>query len=225
MSLFGCSDIVRVHCQLDFSSCCVSQQGNDNNNNERKDHVPFYNMASSHLDTSDSTVVESNYALSKYYTAPLQVYSQLQQHHMDMTDAIICTCGEWYRFPSSFYLPSNSQSFGFVASSFDGQLPQPFTSHGSGIHHETTFNDQNKPQANSITLLDDCNYLIDLYTSTDCRENDSIWKPIAQAPFLDADQTSMIHRALYIPYWHTQEEETNGSVQYVDYILYQRQED
>lgn len=165
------------------------------------------------------------YALSKYYTAPLQVYSQLQQHHMDMTDAIICTCGEWYRFPSSFYLPSNSQSFGFVASSFDGQLPQPFTSHGSGIHHETTFNDQNKPQANSITLLDDCNYLIDLYTSTDCRENDSIWKPIAQAPFLDADQTSMIHRALYIPYWHTQEEETNGSVQYVDYILYQRQED
>lgn len=162
-------------------------------------------------------------ALATYYTAPLQVYSQFQ-HHPDVTDSVICTCGEWYRFPSSFYLPSTIQSFGFVQSSFEGQLPQPFSATGSRPNNQMHFNDQNRPEPSTLTLIDECDYLVDLFSSNDCRENDSIWKPIALAAFLDADRTSStLHRALYIPTLH-EREEARGSVEYVDYILYQRQE-
>jgi alpha-1,2-mannosyltransferase len=161
-------------------------------------------------------------ALSNYYTAPLYVYSQLQ-HQPDVVDSVICTCGEWYRFPSSFYLPTTIRSFGFVASSFEGQLPQPFTQAGSGPFGTNEFNNQNQPQAASYTSIDDCDYLIDLWTSDDCRENDSIWRPIAQGSFLDADRTtSTLHRILYVPYLHEQEEIAHGGVQYVDYVLYQK---
>ena len=168
--------------------------------------------------------------LSKYYAAPLHVYSHLQ-YLPDITDSTICTCGEWYRFPSSFYLPASITKFGFVQSSFEGQLPQSFVPGvGSGKPSSKKqtpnhFNDQNLPEPGSLTALDDCDYLVDLWTSTDCRENDSIWKPIAHESFLNADQTSStLHRALYLPYLHEQET-IRGGVEYVDYILYQRQEE
>ena len=128
------------------------------------------------------------WALSKYYTAPLYVYSQLQ-NELNVVDSTICTCGEWYRFPSSFYVPSMITAFGFVQSSFEGQLPKPFTQHGSGPNSKNKFNDKNLPEPDSYTVMDDCDYLIDLWTS-DCRENDSIWHPIAQGSFLDAERTT-----------------------------------
>jgi alpha-1,2-mannosyltransferase len=158
-------------------------------------------------------------ALSKYYTAPLTVYSHLH-HHADTADSTICTCGEWYRFPSSFYLPSNIQSFGFVQSSFDGQLPQPFLPSGSKVNTVLHFNDQNRPEPASYTSIDDCDYLIDLFNSNDCRENDSIWKPLALGSFL-LPTTSTLHRTLYIPGLH-ERDEARGLVEYVDYILYQK---
>jgi alpha-1,2-mannosyltransferase len=162
-------------------------------------------------------------ALSRYYTAPLQVYSQLQ-HQPDVAGSVLCTCGEWYRFPSSFYLPSTIRSFGFVASSFQGQLPQTFLQSGSGPN-ELHFNDQNRPEPGSYTLIEECDYLVDLLSSNDCRENDSIWKPIAMGAFLNADRTtSMLHRTLYLPFWH-EREELRGSVEYNDYILYKRLEE
>jgi len=161
-------------------------------------------------------------ALAKYYTAPLTVYSKLQ-NEPDVVDAVVCTCGEWYRFPSSFYLPSSIKSFGFVQSSFEGQLPQLFTPDGSGLKSSNHFNDRNLPEPGSHVSLDDCDYLIDLWTS-DCRENDFIWKPIGQDSFLDAERTSTLHRTLYLPYLHEQAE-TQGGVEYVDYVLYKRVEE
>jgi alpha-1,2-mannosyltransferase len=160
------------------------------------------------------------WALSKYYTAPLYVYAQLQKQPY-VVDSVICTCGEWYRFPSSFYLPTTVGSFGFLPSSFQGQIPQPFTPDGSGPDVSTKFNDQNKPEPGAFVSIDDCDYLVDLFTSTDCRENDSIWRPVAQESFLDADRTNTLHRILYIPFLHEQED-SSGGVEYVDYTLYQR---
>ncbi|CAJ1957975.1 unnamed protein product [Cylindrotheca closterium] len=148
-------------------------------------------------------------ALAKYYTAPLTVYSKLQSDP-DIVDALVCTCGEWYRFPSSFYLPSTIDSFGFVQSSFEGQLPQFFTVDGSGPRSPNQFNDKNLPEYGSYVSLDDCDYLIDLWTS-DCRENDFIWKPIAQDSFLDAERTSTLHRTLYLPFLHEQAETQGGT--------------
>lgn len=130
-----------------------------------------------------------SFALSKYYTAPLIVYTQL--HSMLVREEVakkedagraertratttICTCGEWYRFPSSFYLPSSSSSgslesprtvthLGFVQSpAFQGQLPQPFTEEGSAHDATVRFNDLNSPEPASYTNIDDCDYLVDI---------------------------------------------------------------
>jgi alpha-1,2-mannosyltransferase len=158
-------------------------------------------------------------ALAKYYTAPLNVYAQLQKEP-DVADSVVCTCGEWYRFPSSFFLPTTIDSFRFVQSSFQGQMPQPFTSKGSGPGAKTKFNDRNRPEPGSYVTIDDCDYLIDLWTS-DCRENDFIWKPIAHDSFLDAERTSTLHRTLYIPYLHEQAM-PHGGAEYVDYVLYKK---
>ena len=38
----------------------------------------------------------------------------------------VCVGGEWYRFPSSFFLPGPTYRLQFVKSSFDGMLPLAF---------------------------------------------------------------------------------------------------
>ena len=172
-------------------------------------------------------------ALSKYYTAPLIVYAALQQQQQvprssdskKKSKTIVCTCGEWYRFPSSFYLPNN-QTLAFLQSGFRGQLPAPFTTTGSRHHEAYHFNNLNQLETDRFTIKDmarECDYLIDLFDSTDCREQESIWYPYVHAPFLKAERTSTIHRTLYIPYWHEQAD-LHGGVEYVDFILYAKDE-
>eukprot|EP00532_Pseudo-nitzschia_australis_P017573 CAMPEP_0168249544 /NCGR_PEP_ID=MMETSP0141_2-20121125/2056_1 /TAXON_ID=44445 /ORGANISM="Pseudo-nitzschia australis, Strain 10249 10 AB" /LENGTH=573 /DNA_ID=CAMNT_0008185541 /DNA_START=83 /DNA_END=1803 /DNA_ORIENTATION=- len=122
-------------------------------------------------------------ALSKYYSAPLHVYAQMSvaiakvntSSKLEGTDPtetstdVVCTCGEWYRFPSSFFIESKSSEviFGFAPSTFTGQLPQPFTKEGSGIPKATTnqFNDKNEPEVGSHTPIESCDFLIELSTS------------------------------------------------------------
>jgi alpha-1,2-mannosyltransferase len=175
-------------------------------------------------------------ALSSYYTAPLVVYSKIsgilstERSQADNDNVIICTCGEWYRFPSSFYLP-NSSNFSFAPSSFDGQLPQPFTVYGSRPSSPTTFNDQNRPEpASLINDVSQCDFVVDISTSSDClassAKNDigkqSKWDTLVKSPFLDAEQTSnVLHRTLFIPYLHEKAVE-RGDIKYVDYVLYKR---
>ena len=206
-------------------------------------------------------------ALSKYYTGPLRLYSQLSEailHNTATTVAMtkptmmICTCGEWYRFPSSFFVPESRSlsssattveeeeavinfNFGFAQSTFDGQLPQPFTTDGSGHPsfpreggaRANIFNDMNQPEPGSYTSLDeDCDYLIELSTSLqsctdlatthDDKQQQQEWIPIVEVPFLDTDATtSAIHRILYIPYLHEQAVE-KGTVQFTGYVLYKK---
>jgi alpha-1,2-mannosyltransferase len=53
------------------------------------------------------------------YAAPMQVYNNLE------SPSNICLGKEWYRFPSSFFIPENSQAL-LVKSAFDGLLPGKF---------------------------------------------------------------------------------------------------
>ncbi|KAG2171665.1 hypothetical protein INT43_008045 [Umbelopsis isabellina] len=82
-------------------------------------------------------------ALSKYYSAPKEVYTALwnrdpnapvlnfdylnEDYRYDSTlgEKTLCVGKEWYRFPSSYFLP-NDVRLGIVKSDFDGQLPKPF---------------------------------------------------------------------------------------------------
>ena len=196
-------------------------------------------------------------ALSKYYSAPLLLYAQISDaiakeevlssskleesdYATSSTTIVVCTCGEWYRFPSSFFIESKSKSsnvvFGFAPSTFTGQLPQLFTKEGSGPPTATItnqFNDKNQPEAGSYTPLESCDFLIELSTSLhSCIEqqnkkgiNDDDmqqWNPIVQVPFFDAETTtSTLHRILYVPHLHEHAIQT-GKVRYNDFVLYTR---
>jgi len=165
-------------------------------------------------------------ALKKYYAAPLSIYLALHTQEAARPEAgapreLVCTCGEWYRFPSSFTLPAH-QDLGFLPSSFTGQLPQPFSQYGSSVQSVDLlqpFNDQNEGLRERYSKMEDCSYVIDLEMSMDCQAP-SRAKVIATAPFLDAEKTtSTLHRTLYIPVLH-EKAITEGTVFYQNYILY-----
>ena len=158
-------------------------------------------------------------ALCKYYSAPMMIYATLSSHIQNNrqhdissfhvmpspSKVVVCTCGEWYRFPSSFYLPDNV-TLGFLPSSFRGQLPQLFTNHGSRGESQRNFNDENREQEESYVLDSAiCQYVVAL-EGENCGElgfNHSHWKSIVQWPLLNPEKTaSTLHRAIYLPLWH-----------------------
>ena len=157
-------------------------------------------------------------ALSEYYTAPLQTYSALP---LTNTPALVCACGEWHRFPSSFYLPPNHE-LGFLPSSFRGQLPKPFGSEG-------VFNDENKEEQDRyVPSVDSCAYVVELVQGEDpeclryMNESDqSSWTKIAEHKYLDASRTPALHRILYLPYFHNKAV-ADGRVHYNSYVLFQK---
>lgn len=68
------------------------------------------------------------------YSAPLQIYGALQSPEYADIKGNVCLGKEWYRFPSSYFLPKNMRPK-FVKSAFDGLLPGDFSEAGtiSGI--------------------------------------------------------------------------------------------
>ena len=59
------------------------------------------------------------------YRAPLQVYEPLQRFANNNSEETVCLGKEWYRFPSSYFLPDGMRAK-FVKSAFDGLLPGEF---------------------------------------------------------------------------------------------------
>ncbi|KAL8734296.1 MAG: hypothetical protein Q9166_001494 [cf. Caloplaca sp. 2 TL-2023] len=66
------------------------------------------------------------------YRAPLQVYAPLHQDQFVHTEANVCLGKDWYRFPSSYFLP-NGMRAKFIKSAFDGLLPGQFTEAKTGF--------------------------------------------------------------------------------------------
>lgn len=186
--------------------------------------------------------ISRSVALSRYYSAPLRVYHKLFLHATAASPSgkvtYVCTAGEWYRFPSSFFLPPNHQ-LGFLKSSFTGQLPQPFTSHGSKMESLAEqggkFNDMNREEMDRYIDIEQCTYVVELvpldleinittgdnmpeglqYMNSSASSGGS-WTKIASHNYLDADSTPLLHRILYIPFGR------DGKVTYKSYNLYAR---
>jgi len=186
--------------------------------------------------------------LTDGYTAPLRVYAHLH-HHISTTkndahrhpndpimDILVCTGGEWHRFPSSFYLPKNVR-LAFVKSSFDGQLPQPFTRHGSRVEslsvQKGKFNDLNEEEMDRYVDIQECSYAIELVANenhdngggggdedvepeivTYMQHDEAHWETLVQVDFLNVDATSFVHRVLYLPLFRR--------ANYKKYTLYKR---
>lgn len=59
------------------------------------------------------------------YNAPLKVFEPLQEQATGLSGSSVCLGKEWYRFPSSFFLPDGMKAK-FVKSEFRGLLPGEF---------------------------------------------------------------------------------------------------
>lgn len=59
------------------------------------------------------------------YNAPLKVFQPLQEVDIAHAGSSVCFGKEWYRFPSSYFLPHDMRAK-FIRSEFDGLLPGEF---------------------------------------------------------------------------------------------------
>jgi alpha-1,2-mannosyltransferase len=153
------------------------------------------------------------------YRAPLNIYSKLSQYILtndrnrlanSKEHINICVGKEWYRFPSSFFLPGNNVHLKFLRSDFRGLLPKPFEfGPGERLIADATsriptgMNDENREEMDRYVSLDQCDYLVDLdlinQKEEHYMEDTEHWKTIAQEPFLDASKSPTLTRAFYIP--------------------------
>lgn len=66
------------------------------------------------------------------YSAPLRVYNPLLQPGVAGPSDTVCHAKEWYRFPSSYFLPNGTKAK-FVKSEFSGLLPGEFSEAKQGF--------------------------------------------------------------------------------------------
>mmetsp|Transcript_18689 Transcript_18689/g.34405 ORF Transcript_18689/g.34405 Transcript_18689/m.34405 type:complete len:623 (+) Transcript_18689:38-1906(+) len=234
MLCFGASITMRETLRLSnkvFSLLCSKKQTHKSRNN-----VSLL-LGLALLSPSVVISISRSFALHHYYSAPLMIHRKLFSHAAASPVlsgnkiTYVCTAGEWYRFPSSFFLPPNHQ-LGFLKSSFGGQLPQPFTASGSkreSLNAQVgNFNDINKEEMDRYIDIEQCSFVVELvpFESENSRDipeclqymkSDSSagsWTQLASYNYLDTDSTSVLHRILYLPFGR------NGKVTYKGYNLY-----
>ncbi|KRZ38612.1 Alpha-1,2-mannosyltransferase ALG9 [Trichinella pseudospiralis] len=142
--------------------------------------------------------------LTVNFDGPSEVYKRIPH---DFVPRKLCVGKEWYRFPSSFYLPDNVQLH-FLKSEFSGQLPKPFVSEPLPARTRlipTDMHDDNREELSRYVQLNDCDFLVDLSTNRSTRfEPDymadrNVWKMIYSKPFLLLDRCSRWLRSYYVP--------------------------
>ncbi|KAL8796209.1 MAG: hypothetical protein Q9182_007415 [Xanthomendoza sp. 2 TL-2023] len=147
------------------------------------------------------------------YRAPLQIYAPLQEDRFVRTKANVCLGKDWYRFPSSYFLPEGMRAK-FIKSAFDGLLPGQFSEAktGFGIFPGTWLippgmNDQNIEDPGKHVDIEHCLFLVDTHfpnlVPTALEPNyladEETWEEVQCSPFLDSSQTNFIGRVLWIP--------------------------
>lgn len=162
-----------------------------------------------------ATVIGLSRIASLYfnYHAPLDLFVELNTFHQENIEkspnAIynICTGKDWYRFPSSFFLPSKNFQLRFVKSEFNGMLPAYFA-HGENattIVHDY-FNDGNIGDESMLFDLTKCHFMFDLDTSNttplepNYANQKREWTVMKQMFFLNPSKSHFFHRAFYIPF-------------------------
>lgn len=155
----------------------------------------------------------------------------------------LCMGGDWYTFPSHFFLP-NHVNFSYVADNFHGLLPQPYTlSVGTAGTPLLPVNGLNAEEMSHYVPLASCSHLvmttpsekfgIGQYTPLQRRvllgfEEDSAsdsgfknksFKPIHCENILDAlHSSSALHRAFFIPFFTP-----TGTNVFMQYCLYSQE--
>ncbi|KAJ7597477.1 glycosyltransferase family 22 protein [Mycena floridula] len=134
----------------------------------------------------------------------------------------LCTGKEWHRFPGHYLVPDGVR-VEFIKSEFRGLLPGQFVhdlafdAHPSPLarwwpraetqHISRDQNDMNREEPSHYIPVSECDYLIDLDFPLDPSASalepryaaDEQWERVACYPFLDARNSPMISRTLWLP--------------------------
>eukprot|EP00041_Stephanoeca_diplocostata_P022018 m.521822 g.521822 ORF g.521822 m.521822 type:complete len:558 (-) comp21964_c0_seq5:127-1800(-) len=154
-------------------------------------------------------------AVYKAYHAPMDVYRHVHAITPTREGIRICVGKEWYRFPSSFFLPPplasshGAVSFDFIKSEFSGLLPGKFAEHASGNATwviPEAMNNMNAEEPSRYVDVATCDYIIDqdrgaMSTALEpnFRTHRREWEEVACYPFLEPARTNALYRAFYIP--------------------------
>lgn len=155
-------------------------------------------------------------ALYKNYHAPMDTFMELSTSRDILEDPTskepinVCIGKDWYRFPSSFFLPSTRYSIRFLKSEFRGMLPAYYSNeeNATQISHDY-FNDMNREHPFMIFKnIEKCDFLVDLDLKTkkhpplepNYSADTEYWTVLKELPFLNAQQSHPIYRAFYIPF-------------------------
>ncbi|KAK4444879.1 Alg9-like mannosyltransferase family-domain-containing protein [Podospora aff. communis PSN243] len=153
------------------------------------------------------------------YSAPLSIYQPLTSlgGHGDT----VCFGKEWYRFPSSYFLPRDMHAK-FIRSEFRGLLPGEFSEARTGFGFWSGtwlptmgLNDRNEEDMGKYVDLRSCVFLVDTQYPEQQKElgwkpppnepdfvaDTQHWEEVKCVPFLDASKTSFLARALWVPDW------------------------
>jgi alpha-1,2-mannosyltransferase len=153
--------------------------------------------------------VSRTLALTSYYSAPVEVFTGLHQHfqaHPPAGPVTVCMGKEWYRFPSSFFLPSAADSLRFLPSGFTGQLPAPFDAEARWPTRSLRagpafFNDRNEQDPARLVRdpRRDCDYIVDSVIDGQREQRYSVGEVVVKAAFLDASRSPRWSRAFWFP--------------------------
>jgi len=154
------------------------------------------------------------------YSAPLAIYEPLGagvvgQQGIGGRGDNVCFGKEWYRFPSSYFLPRDMHAK-FVRSEFRGLLPGEFSEARTGFGFfsgtwlpTSGLNDRNEEDMAKYVDIKQCSFLVDTqypenvdplpsYEPDYVADSDN-WDVVKCEPFLDAGRTHLLSRVLWIP--------------------------
>lgn len=151
------------------------------------------------------------------YHAPLSIYSPLSDPKVAGPGDTVCFGKDWYRFPSSFFLPRDMHAK-FVRSEFRGLLPGEFSEARTGFGFWSGtwlptigLNDRNEEDPGKYVDLRGCVFLVDTQFpdresqlppgEPDYAKDAERWEEVKCLPFLDAERTHFLARALWAPSW------------------------
>ncbi|XP_060606390.1 alpha-1,2-mannosyltransferase ALG9-like [Ruditapes philippinarum] len=110
-------------------------------------------------------------ALYQGYHAPLDLFVELNKiasdpkiHNLPEDRPVnVCVGKEWYRYPSSFFLPAQNWNLQFLQSEFKGQLPKPYSNEPHATRQiPTHMNDVNKEEPTRYVNISKCHYFVTL---------------------------------------------------------------
>lgn len=156
---------------------------------------------------------------SQNYNTPLAVFA----HIPTIASGNLCLGREWYRYPSSFFLPSTLR-LRFVESGFNGLLPGDFEEIDflKSIQSEPEgMNNLNLYDPGKVVPIGQCDYAIDISQEVGEKDHDfqtGPWELIWSAKFLNNEESSGIGKYLWLP--QCLYDATHTKLTYHDYNLY-----